>query len=116
MEDLTNIWNTEDELSNEELVNYLKDKLSEEEKHAAEEKILQSSFASDAVEGLQQIQDKQKIDDYVYQLNKHLHQQLAQKKAKHEKRKIKNLQWAIYAVIFIIIVCIAAYFIIRMQR
>ncbi|HXL55613.1 MAG TPA: hypothetical protein VN958_05105, partial [Chitinophagaceae bacterium] len=49
-------------------------------------------------------------------LNKNLHQHLIAKKERKEKRKIENLSWIIVAVIVILLMCILAYIVIKMQR
>ena len=49
MEDLNNIWNADDELSEEQLMNYVKGKLTGEEAHAIEKKMANSSLINDGV-------------------------------------------------------------------
>ena len=115
MEDLTNILKDDDNISEEELQKYLSGNISEEEKHAIEKKMADSDFVNDAVEGLQGFTSKQKLNEYVNDLNKDLHQYIAAKKEIKEKRKIKDLSWIIIAVIIILLLCILAYIVIRMQ-
>ena len=43
MEDLTNIWSADDELNEEQLMNYVKGKLSGERAHAVERNMARSS-------------------------------------------------------------------------
>jgi hypothetical protein len=116
MEDLTNILEHSDELNEEQLRKYVSGETSAEEMHAVEKQMADSDFVNDAVEGLQAISSKQKLDDYVNQLNKNLHQHLTSKKLIKEKRRIKDLSWIIVAVIVILLLCILAYIVIRMQR
>jgi len=115
MEDLTNILKDDDNISEEELQKYLSGNISEEEKHAIEKKMADSDFVNDAVEGLQGFTSKQKLNEYVNDLNKDLHQYIAGKKEIKEKRKIKDLSWIIIAVIIILLLCILAYIVIRME-
>jgi hypothetical protein len=115
MEDITNILQDDDNISEEELKKYLSGNISEEEKHAIEKKMADSDFVNDAVEGLQRFTSKQKLDEYVNHLNEGLHQYIAGKKEIKEKRKIKDLSWIIIAVIIILLLCILAYIVIRMQ-
>ena len=49
------------DIDQETLLLYLQDKLSEEKKHEVEKKLLENEFANDAMEGLQEIKDKQQI-------------------------------------------------------
>jgi len=115
MDDLTNILKDDDNISEEELKKYLSGNISGEERHAIEKKMADSEFVNDAVEGLQEFTSKQKLDEYVNHLNKDLHQYIAGKKEIKEKRKIKDLSWIIIAVIIILLLCILAYIVIRMQ-
>jgi len=115
MEDLLNIWNADDELNEDELINYVKGESSEGEEHAVEKQMADSLFVDDAVEGLQQFSSTDKLNAYVQQINKDLHKQLT-------KRKFKNLTpitgslWQIIAVIIIILLCILGYVVIEMIR
>lgn len=116
MEDITNILQHDDDINDEELKKYLSGNISDEERHAIEKKMADSPFVNDAVEGLQQFTSRQKLDEYVNHLNKDLHQYIAAKKELKEKRRIKNLSWIIVAVIIILLLCILAYIVVRMQR
>jgi len=116
MEDITNILQHDDDVNDEELKKYLSGNISDEERHAIEKKMADSEFVSDAVEGLQQFSSRQKLDEYVNHLNKDLHQYITAKKELKEKRRIKDLSWIIVAVIIVLLLCILAYIVIRMQR
>src|SRR5437764_6581608 len=109
MKDFTNILESDDELNEEQLKKYVSGETSTEEMHAVEKQMADSEFVNDAVEGLQAISSKQRLDDYVNQLNKNLHQHLISKKQIKDKRKIKDVSWIIVAVIVILLLCILAY-------
>ena len=115
MEELLNIWNADDELNEDELMNYVKGKSSEGEKHAVEKQMASSSLVNDAVEGLQNFSSSEKINAYVQQANQQLHQYLHQKKSAR-KKTVTNLSWQIIAVITVIVLCILGYVIIEMMR
>jgi hypothetical protein len=116
MDDLTNILKNDDELNEEKLKKYLSGNISDVERYEIERQLVDSDFANDAVEGLQNVSNKQKLDEYVNHLNKDLHQYLTGKKKIKEKRKIKDFSWIIVAVIVILLLCVLAYVIIRMQH
>jgi hypothetical protein len=117
MEDLTNILkNNDDGLNEEKLKKYLSGSISEADRYEIEKQMADSDFVNDAMEGLQTVSDKQKLNEYVNHLNKDLRQYLAEKKQVKEKRKIKDLSWIIIAVIVILLLCILAYVIIMMQH
>jgi len=114
MEDLTNIWNTDDELNEEQLMNYVKGKSTGEGAHAVERKMAESPFVNDAVEGLQNFSSTEKINAYKKDINEQLHQKLEEKKSRR-KKVIGNLSWEIVAVIVIILLCLLAYVIVEMM-
>ncbi|HVX50240.1 MAG TPA: hypothetical protein VHB48_08775 [Chitinophagaceae bacterium] len=116
MEDLTNILSSEDEFTEDLLLEYLMGNTSGEDAHKVEKQMADSDFVNDAVEGLQAIKSPRKLSDYVTQLNNKLQQQLELKKQKKEKREIKHLGWIILAVILILALCILGYVIIHMAR
>src|SRR6476620_12803466 len=99
MEDLTNILGPDGELNEEKLKKYISGEASPEETHFVEKQMADSDFVNDAVEGLQAISSKQKLDDYVNQLNKNLHQHLISKKERKNKRKIKELSSIILTIV-----------------
>ena len=58
MSDLNNILNNDEELNEELLLKYAEGNLSAEEQHAIESMMIDSSFLSDAVEGISSMKDK----------------------------------------------------------
>ena len=115
MEDLINIWNADDELNEDELMNYIKGKSSAGEEHEFEKKIADSSFVNDAVEGLQDFSSAEKMNTYVQQINDDLHRHLHSKKYRR-KETLPNLSWEIMAVIVVIVLCMLAYVILQMMK
>lgn len=109
MDDLNNIWTSDDELNEEELMQYIKGTAPEEKSHAVEEQMADSDFVSDAVEGLQSMHDKAKLEAYIQDLNKNLRAQLQAGKQKHEKRKIKHLDWILICTIVVLVLCMIAF-------
>ena len=53
------------EIDQETLLLYLQGKLSEEKRHEVEKQMMQHEFDDDAMEGLQEIKDKQQIQAYT---------------------------------------------------
>jgi hypothetical protein len=116
MDDLKDILsNGEEQVNEDELMKYLEGNLSEEERYEFEKKTNDSAFTNDALEGLQQFKSKQKLDEYVSQLNKNLHQQLATRKNRNRRRKLKDNPWFLLTIIIILALCIIAYVVIRMH-
>lgn len=113
-DDLINILsNSNKDIDNQKLMDYLSDKLSEAEKHAFEEEMIDSDFMNDAVEGLESFEERTDIDLYARQLNKKLKEKLEKKKLKRSRRGIKDLPWFFYAIILILILAIISFIILR---
>jgi len=75
MSNLHDILNDGDELNEEDLLKYINGNLSSQEQNAIEQQMANSSFANDALEGLQQFKNKKDINAYVAELNEQLHKQ-----------------------------------------
>ena len=60
------------DVDQETLLLYLQGKLSAEQQHEVEKKLMNNDFASDAAEGLQSFKDQQRLELLVKQLNKDL--------------------------------------------
>ena len=116
MADLGNILANDDQLNEEQLRRYIAGNADADEIHAVEKQMADDDFVNDAVEGLQDFTSNVKLEDYVTQLNKKLHQQLELPKERKKKRDIKNLTWVVVAVIVILLLCIIGAWIIRLQR
>lgn len=115
--DLLNILsNSNKDIDNQQLMDYLSGKLSGEELHDLERSMADNEFLNDAVEGLQQIQrsgNKKDIQSYVDELNATMQKSLSQKKQRRLKRRLKEEPWAMIAIVVVITLCIIAYVIIR---
>jgi hypothetical protein len=76
--------NLSTDIDQETLLLYLQDKLSDEQKHEVEAKLINDDFESDAVEGLDAIKDKEQIQYMVEMLNRDLKKKTEKEKAKRE--------------------------------
>ena len=113
--DLLNILsNSNKDIDNQKLMDYLSGKLSEQEKHEVEKWMVDNDFENEALEGLQQMAgtNNKKLDGYVDQLNKELSQYIKQKKNRRENRRITTGFWIYTAIAFILIILILAYMVI----
>lgn len=112
--DLLNILgNSNKDIDNQQLMDYLSGKLSGEALHEVERSMAENEFFNDAVEGLQQMDNKKKLQAYVDELNASMQKTLEKKKRRRLKRRLKEEPWGIIAVILIITLCIIAYLVIR---
>jgi anti-sigma factor RsiW len=113
--DLLNILsNSNKDIDNQKLMDYLAGKLSEQEKHEVERWMADNDFANEAMEGLQDFSGKKDLNNYVDQLNKELNQYIQQKKQRREHRKIKDQPWTYLAVFLILLLVIMGWIVIRM--
>lgn len=99
----------------EQLLAYLNNNMSQEDRYAFEKSMQVNSFLSDATEGLHQIESTKKLDVYVTELNKQLHQLTQSTKNKRKKRKLEVQDWIILAVILIISLCTLAYYVLHQK-
>lgn len=97
----------------ETLLLYLQGKLSEEKKHEVEKKISRHEFDDDALEGLQEIKDKQQIMYMVEMLNRDLKKKTARKKLRREKMRIKDQPWLYISLLILIILIALSYIVIQ---
>jgi hypothetical protein len=113
-EDLLNILsNSNKDIDNQQLMDYLSGKLSDKERHALEQQMVDSDLLNDAMEGLEKFGDKKDVQGYVEQLNAALQKNLAKKRQRREKRRWKDSLWGYVAVLLIIALCVITYHIIR---
>ena len=115
MSDLLNILsNSNKDIDNQKLMDYLSGKLSVQEKHEFEEQMAENELVNDAVEGLQEFGDQKKLQTYVDQLQKQLNQYLKQKKTRREKWiRGKYDQWIYISIVLVLALIVIAYVIIR---
>lgn len=112
--DLLNILsNSNKDIDNQKLMDYISGRLSGKDKHEVEQWMIDNNFENEALEGLQAVKDKKDLDAYVNQLNKELNQYLQQKKQRRDRRKIKEIPWAYLAIILVLVLIIIAYLVIQ---
>lgn len=105
--------NLSTEVDQETLLLYLQGKLSAEQQHEVEKKMLNNDFASDALEGLQNFKDQQQLQVLVDQLKKDIRKKTEKKKAYKEKRRLTLDPWVVITIILILILVVISYFIIH---
>ena len=111
--DLQNILsNSNKDIDNQTIMNYLNDQMSAEEKHAFEVSLAGSQLLNDAVEGLQELKSKKDPVGLAEELNRQLKMQLEKKKTRKEKRKIREMAWIYIFIVIVLLVLIVGYIII----
>jgi hypothetical protein len=114
MSDLLNILsNSNKDIDNQKLMDYLSGKLSPKEKHELEKQMADSEILNDAVEGLQQIKDQQKLEVYLDELQKQLNTYIAKKKERRKRSFIsQNDQWIYLSIFLVLLFIVIAYLVI----
>jgi len=101
------------QIDNDKLMNYLNGKLPAKEQHEVERWMMENPFEAEAVEGLQHAGGEKNIQATIDQLNKQLHKYLEQKKQRRQRKKDPTTMWTYTAILFILILAVIVYFIIR---
>ena len=105
--------NSNKDIDNQKLMDYLSGKLSAEEKHEIEKQMADSDFVNDAVEGLEDVKNKKDLSLFVEQLNTNLNKLLDKKKKRKQKRALKDQPWLYLAVIILLMLIIICFIVIK---
>jgi hypothetical protein len=105
--------NSNKDIDNQQLMDYLSGHLTGEQLHEVERSMADSEFVNDAVEGLQRITDKKDLQAYVDELNAAMQKNLQKKKLRRQKRRLKDDPWGIVAIVLVILLCIIAFVVVR---
>ena len=100
------------EVDQETLLKYLEGRLSDEQKHEVEKKILATEFSDDAMEGLQEIKNKKDLSSLVEQLNRDLHKKLEKKKQRREKFRLKDQPWLYITIVIILLLLVVSFIVV----
>jgi hypothetical protein len=110
------IFKKETDLSNEELLKYLDNDISEDEMNAIEKKMVASDFENDALDGLAQFKAKENIISITNTLNKQLKNHISRSSKRKKKRKIHDQQWLIVAILAVLLLSVAGFLLIHYYR
>ena len=99
-------------LSNEDLLKYLQQKLDAETGHEVEKSMVDDPFTNDAIEGLQQMQDRENIPEIVSGLNRKLQNSLKENKKPRRSGAI-DIKPAVIAIIIILLMAAIAWLVIH---
>ncbi len=100
-------------IDQETLLLYLQDKLSAEQKHEVEKKLLENEFADDAMDGLKEFRDKEQVAYMVEMLNRDLKKKTEKKKKRREKMNLKEQPWLYISIVILLLLIVISYMIIR---
>jgi hypothetical protein len=112
--DLLNILaNSNKDIDNQQLMDYLSGNLSGEPLHDVERSMADNAFLNDAVEGLQQLNNRKDLQVYVDELNAALQKSVAKKRQRRLNRRLKEDPWTYLTIALVIFLCLVAYWIVR---
>ncbi|MFN8264502.1 MAG: hypothetical protein U0T11_00385 [Chitinophagaceae bacterium] len=110
-DELLNILNDEQELSEEQLLNYINGNLSPDEQRMVEEQLNNAGFLSDAEEGLALIENKDAIPTTVANINRRLTQQL-QSRRRRKRTPLPNMSLLILSTFLVLLLIVLAFIVI----
>jgi anti-sigma factor RsiW len=105
--------NSNKDIDNQQLMDYLNGQLSGDALHEVEKSMADNEFLNDAVEGLQRLEGKTNMQSYVDEMNAAMQKSLAKKKARRLRRRLKDQNWTLLAIILVIVLCVLGYVVIR---
>jgi len=105
--------NSNKDIDNQQLMDYLSNQLSKADNHAVEKNMIEDEFMNDAIEGLQKIEDKKNMQAYVEQLNHDLQKQLAKNKNRKDKRKLKDNPFTYLTIVIILLLLIISFVVLK---
>lgn len=112
--DLLNILsNSNKDIDNQKLMDYLAGKLSAEDAHEVERLMADNEFMNDAMEGLHTIENKKNIEAYVDQINRDLKLKVEKKQARREKRKLPQHPWIYLSIAVILALIVLVFYILN---
>ncbi len=97
------------DIGNQQLMDYLSNRLPEEAQHDLEKAMADDPFMNDAVEGLQEVSNQQAIPGYVEQLNHELQRQVKRNRQRREKRRWRDQPYAYLAFLILLLLLITGF-------
>lgn len=114
-DNLLDILNQRDDLTEQELLQYLQGNLTPEERNAVEQRLSSSDMMSDAEEGLR-MADEKKMRHAVADLNKQLSHQLQQQRRKRKHRPVPNQSLIIITTFLILVLIVLGFLVIYKMK
>lgn len=105
--------NSNKDIDNQLLMDYISGRLSQSDQHAVEEWLAENEFAADAMEGLSQFGNQQALQELVKELNQDLKKYLEKKRQKRKERQWKDNPWTILAIFLVLALIVLAYIMVR---
>ncbi|MCF3109850.1 hypothetical protein LL912_13805 [Niabella sp. CC-SYL272] len=97
------------EVSQETLLRYLKKELGREEEHEVERQLLEDPFYNDAVEGLQDVENPERLLLIAEALNRDLKKRTEKKRKERSKRHLQPQWWLYFSILILLILLVLIY-------
>ena len=108
-EELLNILSDSNkDIDNQKLMDYISGKLNAEQKHEVEKWMVDHPFFNEAVEGLQHA-DSKKVLSSVDEINSSLKKYLEQRKRKRDRNLFPLNWWMYFTIVFILALAVLVY-------
>jgi anti-sigma factor RsiW len=108
------ILRTHTSMDPQKLLDYLEGRLDDKEKHAVEAMLADSPFMDDALEGLANVKDKQKIAAILHELNHHLKDSAQARNKRRAGKQLSFPGWLLFATVTIILLVVLGFIIYKM--
>lgn len=105
--------NSNKDIDNQKLMDYLSNHLSKENIHELEKIMAEDDFMNDAVEGLQKFKRKEDMQACVEQLNRDLQKQITKNKKRKLSRKFKDQPYTYITVIIILLLLVISFVVLK---
>jgi len=96
-------------VSQETLLKYLNDQLSQEQRHEVEKQMIDSRFDDDAIEGLQSVADTRRLALIADALNRDLKKRTQKKRRMIANRQLKPQWWLYFSLLILLILLVLIY-------
>jgi hypothetical protein len=105
--------NSNKDIDNQQLMDYLSNQLSKAQSHEMEANMADDPFLNDAVEGLQEISDKDAIGNYTLMLNQELQKVVSKHKKARDRRRWKDSPTIYIVIITVLLFMVLCYFLLK---
>jgi hypothetical protein len=100
------------EIDQQTLLLYLQGKLTDDKKHEVEKHLIDHDFDEEAMQGLQQIHDKEQILFMVEMLNRDLKKKTEKKRKRSQKMRFRDQPWLWISILILILLIVLSYIVI----
>ena len=105
--------NSNKDIDNQQLMDYLSNQLSKAQLHEMEANMADDPFLNDAVEGLLEIDNKDNIGNYTLMLNQELQKVISKHKKARDRRRWKDSPTIYIVIITVLLFMVLCFFLLK---